>query len=282
MSATPIRSADTLYPLEAVDFWLPCVVLFGGNTIAYFVCQALKDNSWIDAIWGFTFLMPNLALMLLYAAQGYEIYARVWLVAACLFVWSMRLGLHIGLRHTREDFRYVDMRNDWMQHGLTGYYIRAFVYVFMLQALFSLICNSAALYVTIFTAMPGLIWTDYLGLGVWIFGFVFEVIGDEQLKYHIKDKTPGKGKFIEWGLWRYTRHPNYFGEAVLWWGIWLIACSNQWGWTTFFAPLFITLLLRFVSGVPLLEKKYAGRPEWERYCKETNVFVPWFVNKQPQ
>ena len=145
------------------------------------------------------------------------------------------------------------MRNRWMQGGLCSYYINAFLKVFMLQFIFSLIVNSAALYVAIFTGSPGLIWSDYVGLAIWVFGFVFECVGDYQLKVHIADKTPGKKKFIEWGLWRYTRHPNYFGEAVLWWGIWLIACSDQWGWVTFYAPLFIGLLIRYVSGVPLLE-----------------------------
>ena len=99
------------------------------------------------------------------------------------------------------------------------------------------------------------------------------------MKMHLADKTPGKSKFIKWGLWRYTRHPNYFGEAVLWWGIWLIACSIDWGWVTVFAPLFISILVRFVSGVPLLEEKYKDNPEFIEYCKETNVFCPWFVNK---
>merc|ERR1711924_444703 len=94
-------------------------------------------------------------------------------------------------------------------------------------------------------------------------------------KAHIADKTPGKKKFINSGLWRFTRHPNYFGEAVLWWGIYLMACSIEWGWATFYAPLFITLLVRFVSGVPLLEKKYKGNPEWEAYCAQVNVFFPW-------
>jgi len=96
----------------------------------------------------------------------------------------------------------------------------------------------------------------------------------------LADRTPGKPKFIAWGLWRYTRHPNYFGEAVLWWGIWLIACAVEWGWATVYAPLFITLLIRFVSGVPLLENKYKDNPEFQEYCEETNVFVPWFVNKK--
>jgi steroid 5-alpha reductase family enzyme len=147
----------------------------------------------------------------------------------------------------------------------------------------SLIVNCTGLFVTVYTGAPGLIWSDYLGAGIWLFGFVFEIFGDEQLKYHIKDRTPGKEKFIRWGLWRYTRHPNYFGEAVLWWGVWIVACSNEWGWASFFAPLVITLLVRFVSGVPLLEEKYMENPKWQEYCRETNVFCPWFVNykKEP-
>lgn len=98
---------------------------------------------------------------------------------------------------------------------------------------------------------------------------------------HLKDKTPGKKKFIAWGLWRYTRHPNYFGECVLWWGIWIIACGIQWGWITFFAPLFIGCTIRFLSGVPLLEAKYKDRVDWKEYCHETNCFFPWFFNSSP-
>ena len=95
----------------------------------------------------------------------------------------------------------------------------------MLQGLFSLIVNSAALYTAIYSASTTLIWPDYVGAAIWLFGFVFEWVGDHQLSVHLADKTPGKKKFIMWGLWRYTRHPNYFGEAVLWWGVWIIACS---------------------------------------------------------
>jgi len=102
------------------------------------------------------------------------------------------------------------------------------------------------------------------------------------LKMHLADRTPGKPKFIAWGLWRYTRHPNYFGEAVLWWGIWLIACAVEWGWVTVYAPLFITILVRYVSGVPLLEAKYKDNPEFQAYCEETNVFFPWFVSKRKE
>jgi steroid 5-alpha reductase family enzyme len=151
----------------------------------------------------------------------------------------------------------------------------------MLQGVFSLIVNSASLFAVIYTGSNDLIWADYVGAAIWIFGFLFECTGDHQLKVHLADKTAGKKKFISWGLWKYTRHPNYFGEAVLWWGIWIIACSDQYGWVTVYAPLFITLLIRYVSGVPLLEAKYAERLDWKEYCNETNCFVPWFFNSKP-
>ena len=229
--------------------------------------------------WSLTFLTPVVTLIIVRAAEGTVICPRVWLILACLSVWGIRLAVHIGVRHNGEDFRYQDMRKGWMEGGLNMYYIKAFFYVFMMQGVFSLIVNSASLYVCIWSADDKLIWLDYIGLIVWLGGFVFELVGDEQLKMHLADKTPGKQKFIMWGLWRYTRHPNYFGEAVLWWGIWLIACSSKYGWATFFAPLFITILVRYISGVPLLEKKYKGRPDWEKYCQETSCFFPWFVSE---
>jgi len=99
-----------------------------------------------------------------------------------------------------------------------------------------------------------------------------------QLSYHIKNPE-NRGKIIKTGLWRYSRHPNYFGEVVVWWGVYLIACSIKWGWVTFYSALGITLLIRFVSGVPFLEKKYADRPDFIEYKKETNCFVPWIVRR---
>jgi len=87
------------------------------------------------------------------------------------------------------------------------------------------------------------------------------------------------GKFIRTGLWKYSRHPNYFGEAVMWWGLYIISYSLEYGWITFFSAAFITFLLRFVSGVPFPEKKYASNPEWKVVCEETNVFCLWFPFK---
>ena len=105
------------------------------------------------------------------------------------------------------------------------------------------------------------------------------MISDSQLATHLKNPKPGSGKFIKTGLWRYSRHPNYFGECLMWWGIWIISCSIDYGYTTIFSCVAITLLIRFLSGVPFPEKKYKENVEWKSYCKETNVFFPWFVKK---
>ena len=261
-----------------MDFWLPVAVVFGANLLFGIFCQIVKDNSWIDVWWGWTFVLPNVALIIKKFIMEEEVVLRVWIVLAVVTIWALRLSLHIGLRHKGEDFRYVEMRQRWTNEGL--YLVKTFGYIFGMQGLFSLIANGAALYVTIYSAGKDLIWLDYLGVAVWLFGFIFEWVGDQQLKMHLADRTPGKKKFIMWGLWRYTRHPNYFGESVLWWGVWLIACAVEWGFVTVFAPLFITILVRWVSGVPLLEKKYQNNPEFIAYCEETNVFVPWCVSKR--
>ena len=115
---------------------------------------------------------------------------------------------------------------------------------------------------------------DYIGLAVWLVGYFFEVVGDNQLKNFIK-KPENKGKLMKYGLWKYTRHPNYFGEATMWWGIFLIALSSPNGWIAIISPIIITLLLLlFVSGVPLLENKYKSHPEFAEYAKRTSKFVP--------
>lgn len=125
---------------------------------------------------------------------------------------------------------------------------------------------------------------DIIGAVVWLMGFTIEVMSDRQLANHLANPKPGTGKFIRSGLWRYSRHPNYFGEAVMWWGIFLIAVNLEYGWITVYSPIFITTFLRFVSGVPFPEKKYANNPEWQAYCKETNVFCLWFykINEEDQ
>lgn len=167
------------------------------------------------------------------------------------------------------------MREGWEAKSNCYYYFASYTFVFFGQGIFSLINNASVLFVNIYTATDDVHPLDYVGLGVWLLGFTIEVLADYQLANHLKSPRPGTGKFIKSGLWRYSRHPNYFGEAVMWWGIWIIACGLELGVATVFSCIFITTFLRFVSGVPFPEKKYASNPEWQQYCRETNVFALW-------
>jgi steroid 5-alpha reductase family enzyme len=108
---------------------------------------------------------------------------------------------------------------------------------------------------------------------VWVIGFFFESVGDAQLSRFIKDPA-NKGKLMQSGLWKYTRHPNYFGEVTQWWGLWIIALSVSYGWLGIIGPLTITTLILKVSGIPLLEKSMEGNPEFQEYKKRTSVFFP--------
>lgn len=252
-------------PMAETDMWdflLPVIVIFGFNTLLFIFCQIKKDNSYIDTFWGPMATLPLIALIIKKYLNGTPPDVRCWLVFVLVSLWAIRLAYHIGKRHSGEDFRYVDMRRRWSTNGMCNYYFRAYFGVFMIQGLFCLLVNSSAIFTLIYSENNIVTGLDCLGTLVWAFGFIFEWIGDEQLKSHIANKDSFKPKFINSGLWKYTRHPNYFGEAVLWWGIWLIACSISYGWATIYSPIVIGLLVRFISGVPLLEEKYKDNAEF--------------------
>jgi steroid 5-alpha reductase family enzyme len=142
----------------------------------------------------------------------------------------------------------------------------------MLQGLFLFVISSPIFFINNTLEIQNNIWT-WIGATIWLIGFLFETIGDAQLSIF---KKSNKNKIIESGLWKYTRHPNYFGEVLLWWGIWvmsLVNFQNLWG---IIGPLTIHYLILYVSGVPMLEKKYEGNPDFENYKKRTNRFLPWF------
>jgi steroid 5-alpha reductase family enzyme len=188
-------------------------------------------------------------------------------------IWGIRLSWHIFLRNKNkmEDFRYLAWRNEWGK----WFYIRSFFQVYMLQGLFLFVISSPIFFINNTLEIQNNIWT-WIGATIWLIGFLFETIGDAQLSIF---KKSNKNKIIESGLWKYTRHPNYFGEVLLWWGIWvmsLVNFQNLWG---IIGPLTIHYLILYVSGVPMLEKKYEGNPDFENYKKRTNRFLPWFSKK---
>lgn len=248
--------------------FIPAIIsIYSFFTIAFIIATVKKDNSLADTFWGLGFILVNI-ISLIYS-QNYQ--PRSILILALISIWGLRLASHIFTRNKgkKEDFRYQQWRQQWGKWLL----IRSFLQVFILQATLLLIIASSQI-LTIYHSHSSLNFIDLIGLIVWVFGFTFEVIGDQQLR-NFKKNPANKGKLMTAGLWQYTRHPNYFGEATLWWGIWIISLSTGYWWTII-SPITITYLLRFVSGVPMLEKKYQGRADFEKYKKMTNAFIPWF------
>jgi steroid 5-alpha reductase family enzyme len=118
-----------------------------------------------------------------------------------------------------------------------------------------------------------LAWLTWLGAGLWLVGFVVESVADRQLAAFIKDKS-NKGKVLDTGLWRYSRHPNYFGELLQWWAIGLIAAQTAYGWIGFAGPLLLTILIVFVSGIPPIENRRRDNPAYQDYKRRTSRLVP--------
>ncbi len=220
-----------------------------------------------DVAWGVDFII--LAFAGQFAAGA--ISSRGIIVLAFVTIWGLRLSLHIGLRNRgkAEDPRYRKWRAEWGSHAA----VRAYFQVFLLQGFLSVAVLIPVTHV-LAHSNSDLTWLDAFGAAVWLAGFVFEAVGDLQLVRFKKD-TGNRGRVVTSGLWKYTRHPNYFGEVTLWWGVWLIACSEPGGWRTVLGPVTITVLILFASGIPLLEKKYEGNLEFQEYRRRTSAFFPF-------
>ena len=237
----------------------------------FFAALLKKDNSIVDIAWGGGFILLALLTFILNGGRT----LRSLIVTCLVVIWGSRLALYIFLRHRGkgEDFRYAKWRKDWGR----WFILRSFFQIFMLQGLLLLIISYSVILVN-HSPKVGLTILDYVGVLVWLIGFFFEAVGDYQLS-RFKKNPENKGRIMKYGLWRYTRHPNYFGEAVMWWGIFLIALSVRYGWTAVISPLVITFLLLRVSGVIMLEKKYKENEEYAAYAQRTSAFLPWFHKK---
>lgn len=251
--------------------WIPILSLFIFFNIAFLIAQIKKNNGLADMAWGLGFVVVAVSSLLV--AGTYTIYQLV--ITALVALWGFRLFYYIGLRNWSkpEDFRYVNMRKKWGTHV----HLKAYFIVFMLQMSFLLIVSLPIQLAANINKDLDLIGWIILGVGVllWIIGFYFEAVGDAQLKKFKQDPS-NKGKIMQTGLWKYTRHPNYFGEALMWWAIFIISMSTL-SWIALFGIIgssFITYLLLFVSGVPLLEKKYKDNEAFQAYAKKTSIFFP--------
>ena len=227
-----------------------------------------KDASLVDRVWGLGFVLA----MGGYMVAGPEPTPRSLLVFALVCMWGGRLSWHIHRRNRGhgEDGRYTAMRN---RFG-AGFAWKSLFIVNWLQAILLLLISAPLLALAASGAPAEVTIWDLAGLLVWCVGFAFEVIGDAQLK-RFRANPANRGKVLNSGLWARTRHPNYFGDALLWWGYWLFSCAIPFGAMTFFGPALMTFLLYRVSGVALLEKDLISRkPGYAAYVASTPAFVP--------
>ncbi len=243
------------------------LALLAYMTTWFLVALARRDNSLADVAWGGGFVFLAAAALVL---RG-EVYPRSLLATALVTAWGVRLALHVAARNRGrgEDFRYAAWRQQWGESWVW----RSYLQVFLLQG--ALLYVVALAVVRINLATPaGLTWLDLAGGLLWLKGFLWETVADWQLVRHSRNPATA-GTLLDRGLWRYSRHPNYFGEALQWWGIWLLALSVPGEWWTVVSPLTITVLLLFVSGVPMLERSLAERvPGYRDYQRRTSVFLP--------
>ena len=237
---------------------------------AFFLIGArLKNNGVVDVGWGLGYVVTAWALLFLRFPPS----AVRLTVSLMVTLWGLRLFYHILMRNRGkpEDFRYAAFRRAWGRWVV----LRAFFQVYMLQGLLMFVIGLP------FILEEGApVHSALVGLGILVFaaGFLFEAVGDWQLR-EFRRAPENQGKVMDRGLWRYTRHPNYFGEALLWWGVFLTALGGGVSPVAVLSPITITLLLRFVSGVPLLEKAMKDRPGYGEYAEKTGVFFPWFPGK---
>ncbi len=242
-------------------------------TLLWLVSLRMKNSSIVDIFWGTGFVIATWLYFVL-TPDGY--WVRKLLISGLTTIWGLRLSIHILRRNLGkpEDFRYQKWRNE----AGKSWGWKSLFKVFLLQGVLMWII-SAPLLVAQYNRYPSaLTILDVLGILLWLVGFFFEAVGDMQLA-QFKSKPENKGKVMARGVWRYTRHPNYFGDSAQWWGYFLIAAATD-NWWSIFSPILMTLFLLRVSGVALLEKTMESRPGYKEYIETTSAFVPWFPRKK--
>ena len=236
--------------------------------VLWLVCTLRRDVSLVDIYWG-----PGFLLIAGLATWGRSSFgSRTSAMLVMVAIWGLRLALYLVWRKwgEGEDRRYRAMRE---HHGRRFWWV-SLLTVFLLQGVLMWTISIPLQLIAVRDSgtFPNVI--DGVGLCLWLTGFTFEVVGDGQLM-RFQSKPDHRHRVMDRGVWRYTRHPNYFGEFLMWWGLWIVSLPVG-GWWTIFSPLLMTGLLLKVSGVSLLESTIADRrPEYAEYQRRTSAFLPW-------
>jgi len=245
-------------------------VILAAVTLVWLLSLVKRDVSIVDIFWGLGFV----GLTWFYRSLGPEITDRHWLLLLLVTIWGLRLALYLLWRNWghEEDSRYQTMR---AYRGANFWWISLFT-IFFLQGILIWLIATPFFVVQLNAGPPLWTWSDVLGLLFWGTGFFFETVGDWQLA-RFKANPANRGRVMSTGLWAYTRHPNYFGDAMVWWGYFLLAFAVPGSLWTILSPVLMTILLLKVSGVALLEQTITERrPDYRNYINRTSAFVPWF------
>lgn len=256
--------------MSFLTLWLNSgLVILGLMVALWLLSLALKNSSIVDIFWGTGFVITFWVGTLLVPGN---MTTRAILLGVIVTIWGLRLSLHIYQRNhgQPEDFRYAK----WREAAGPSWWWRSFFKVFVLQGMLMWIIAAPLLAIQVGVVDPMKCkCTDYSAAALWLVGFIFEAGGDWQLK-RFKADPANKGKLLTTGLWSITRHPNYFGDAVAWWGFYLLALASG-AWWTVFSPIIMTYLLRNVSGVAMLEKTMKDtKPGYADYIANTPAFMP--------
>jgi steroid 5-alpha reductase family enzyme len=245
------------------------MIIFSG---VWAISLRIHNYGFLDAIWSLSIAI----LAPLYAVLGTGDVSRRWLFAAVGVLWSLRLGLHVLIRvckhHPTEDSRYQTLRKRWPGPGM-------FLVFFELQALLAVVFSLPFLLASA-NPIPHLTRVEYLGLALATIATAGEAIADGQAQRFKRDDA-NRGRVLDTGLWRYSRHPNYFFESLVWWGFCLAALPSAYGWITICCPVLMLYFLFRVTGIPITEEhSLQNRGDVYRdYQRRTSRFVPWFPRK---
>ena len=236
-------------------------------SIWYVISLIKKRNDVADIAWGLGYVGLCVYLFLKGATMDYAM-----LVFLLVVLWGLRLSIYISLRNSgkKEDFRYKQWREEW---GSTFYW-RSYLQVYLLQAFFLLLISSPVIMASQSSPLD-FHWSAWVGTGLWLIGFYWQTVGDYQLSRFRKQRKH-KDEIMQTGLWKCSRHPNYFGEILMWWAVFVVVLPLEYGIYAVISPLLITYLLTSVSGVPMLERKYKGNAAFEAYKAKTPALFPKF------
>lgn len=242
-------------------------------TILWLFSIILKNVSIVDPFWGMGFIVLGGFYYL--NAEGFE--TRKLILLFFLVIWGLRLSIYLGWRNLGkgEDFRYRKFREDY---GVNRYWWISFFQTFLLQGILLWLISAPLLSTLLYTSKDTLNILDYCAIVIWVVGFIFEAGADFQLA-HFKSDNANKGKLLTSGFWKFTRHPNYFGDAMVWWGFGIFSLAAG-GYVQILSSGIMTFLIIKVSGVRLLEKTLIEeKPDFKEYIEKTNAFFPWFPKK---